>query len=256
MNKVILISIDGMRPDGVLNCGNPYVQELMKIGSHALDARTVIPSVTLPCHTSMFHSVTPERHGITTNTYMPQVRPVSGLAEQIKMMGGKSAMFYGWEPLRDVSRPSSLRWADYIHSDSDPDTDAQLTDRCLWRIRRDKPDFVFLYMVQTDHFGHDCGWMSEEYLHAISVALDCTKRVIEEFGDEYSIIITADHGGHDRDHGEDIPEDMTIPQFYIGKRFTPGKQLENLSILDTAPTIADLMGLRCPPEWEGKSRAE
>ena len=43
MNKVILISIDGMRPDGVLNCGNPYVQELMKIGSHALDARTVMP---------------------------------------------------------------------------------------------------------------------------------------------------------------------------------------------------------------------
>ena len=38
--------------------------------------------------------------------------------------------------------------------------------------------------------------------------------------------------------------------------YTGGKQLENLSILDTAPTIADLMGLRCPPEWEGKSRAE
>ena len=67
MNKVILISIDGMRPDGVLNCGNPFVEELKKMGSHALNARTVIPSVTLPCHTSMFHSVTPERHGITRN---------------------------------------------------------------------------------------------------------------------------------------------------------------------------------------------
>ena len=28
-NKVILISIDGMRPDGFLECGNPYIEELM-----------------------------------------------------------------------------------------------------------------------------------------------------------------------------------------------------------------------------------
>lgn len=28
MNKVILISIDGMRPDGLTGCGNPYVKEL------------------------------------------------------------------------------------------------------------------------------------------------------------------------------------------------------------------------------------
>ena len=256
MEKVILISIDGMRPDGFLACGNPYAEELQRISAHSLSARTVWPSVTLPCHLSLFHSVPPQRHGILTNTFVPFARPLPGLFEVVQQNYMHSAMFYGWEPLRDVSRPSSLRWADYIHSDSDPDTDVQLTDRCLWRIRRDKPDFVFLYLVQTDHFGHDCGWMSKEYLHAIDVALDCTKRVIEEFGDEYSIIITADHGGHDRDHGEDIPEDMTIPQFYIGRRFTPGKQLENLSILDTAPTIADLMGLRCPPEWEGKSRAE
>ena len=256
MEKVILISIDGMRPDGFLACGNPYTEELQRISAHSLSARTVWPSVTLPCHLSLFHSVPPQRHGILTNTYVPFARPLPGLFEVVQQNYMTSAMFYGWEPLRDVSRPSSLRWADYIHSDSDPDTDVQLTDRCLWRIRRDKPDFVFLYLVQTDHFGHDCGWMSKEYLHAIDVALDCTKRVIEECGDEYSIIITADHGGHDRDHGEDIPEDMTIPQFYIGKRFTPGKQLAYLSILDTAPTIADLMGLRRPPEWEGKSRAE
>ena len=28
--KVVLISIDGMRPDGLLQCGNPFVEELMK----------------------------------------------------------------------------------------------------------------------------------------------------------------------------------------------------------------------------------
>ena len=81
-NKVILISIDGMRPDGLLKCKNSYVDELKKIASYTFDARTVFPSVTLPCHMSMFHSVPPERHGTTTNTYMPQVRPINGLFEQ------------------------------------------------------------------------------------------------------------------------------------------------------------------------------
>ena len=69
-NKVILISIDGMRPDGLLQCGNPYVQELMKTSSYCLKARSAQPSVTLPCHMTMFHSVPPMRHGITTNTYV------------------------------------------------------------------------------------------------------------------------------------------------------------------------------------------
>lgn len=53
-NKVILVSIDGMRPDGVINCKNPFVEQLMKMGSYTLDARTVSPSVTFPCHMSMF----------------------------------------------------------------------------------------------------------------------------------------------------------------------------------------------------------
>ena len=57
--KVILISIDGMRPDGLLQCGNPFVEELMKKGTYTLDAASMNPSVTLPCHMSIFHSVTP-----------------------------------------------------------------------------------------------------------------------------------------------------------------------------------------------------
>ena len=36
-NKVILVSIDGMRPDGVMQCGNPFVEELMKKGAYTLE---------------------------------------------------------------------------------------------------------------------------------------------------------------------------------------------------------------------------
>ena len=35
--KVILITIDGMRADGFCQCGNPFVDELKKISTYTLD---------------------------------------------------------------------------------------------------------------------------------------------------------------------------------------------------------------------------
>ncbi|MBE6597398.1 MAG: hypothetical protein E7641_06990 [Ruminococcaceae bacterium] len=253
-NKVILISIDGMRSDGMRECGNPYVKELEKMCTYTYTGLSMNPSVTFPCHFSMTHSVTPERHGILTNTYVPQVRPVTGIFEKIKAVGGVSAMFYGWEPLRDIALPSTLKFATYINAYMKESSDTVLTDEALRVLGEDEPDFCFLYMVETDEKGgHDNGWMSEEYLRRISIALDNVKRVIEAFGDKYSIIIMADHGGHDRSHGSTLPEDMTIPLFFYGERFEGGKEIGGLSLLDIAPTIADLMGFEPEKEWEGHS---
>ena len=255
--KVILISIDGMRPDGVQACGNPFVEELKQLGSWTMDAASVIPSVTLPCHMSIFHSVPPSRHGITTNTYIPPVRPLPGLFEQIHHAGKTAAMFYGWEPLRDVARPMSLLTAEFLWAYALPHTDGLLTDRALRSIRELKQDFVFLYMVETDEKGgHDHGWMTPEYLEYVSCGIDNIKRVLQEVGEDYTVIVTADHGGHDRAHGTELPEDMTIPMFFIGPDFRPGQELHGLSLLNLAPTIADLMGVPRAREWEGTSVLE
>ena len=254
MKKVILISIDGMRPDGLLACGNSYVRELEKMATYTYAGASMNPSVTFPCHFSMTHSVTPERHGILTNTYVPQVRPVAGIFEKIKNAGGVSAMFYGWEPLRDIAMPGTLKFATYVNAYMKESSDTVLTDEAIRIIVENKPDFAFLYMVETDEKGgHDNGWMSEEYLRRISIAIDNAKRVIERYSDEYSIIIMADHGGHDRSHGSTMPEDMTIPLFFIGEQFERGKVAEGLSLLDIAPTIAAIMGIEPDREWEGRS---
>ena len=252
--KVILISIDGMRPDGLLACGNPYVGELEKMATYTYTGSSMVPSVTFPCHYSMTHSVTPQRHGILTNTYVPEVRPVTGLFEKIKYGGGVSAMLYGWEPLRNIVSPGTLRFATYINAYARESSDTVLTDEALKIIGEDKPDFVFLYMVETDEKGgHDNGWMSEEYLRRISIAIDNVKRVIDTCGDEYSVIVMADHGGHDRSHGSTMPEDMTVPFFFIGEEFERGKVVDGLTLLDIAPTIVTVMGIDPDPEWEGGS---
>ena len=253
-NKVILISIDGMRPDGLKTCGNPYVKELEELCAYTYTASAMTPSVTLPCHFSMAHSVTPQRHGILTNTYVPQVRPVTGIFEKIKHAGGVSAMFYGWEPLRDIALPGTLKFATYLDSYTEESSDTVLTDAALETIEKYHPDFAFLYMVETDEKGgHDNGWMSKEYLRRISIAIDNVKRMIEHFGNDYSFVIMADHGGHDRSHGSTMPEDMTIPLFFFGPAFEGNTVLEDLSLLDVAPTIAKLMNIEPDADWEGQA---
>ena len=52
--KVILISIDGLRPDAVETCGHSFVNTLKENGCYSLDASSVVPPVTLPAHTSIF----------------------------------------------------------------------------------------------------------------------------------------------------------------------------------------------------------
>ncbi len=253
MEKVLLILVDGMRPDAIAQCGNPFLPSLMKETTHTLNARTIMPSVTLPCHSSLFFSVLPERHGITTNLWMPPVRPIDGIADVVSKAGKKAAFFTNWEQLRDLSSPGHLVCSYYLNAYVAEDTDKRVTDKAMEFIADVKPDFVFLYLGQTDVYGHKYGWMTEQYLDMVGKASANIQRIFNAVKEEYNVIVTADHGGHDRIHGTEMPEDMTIPIFLHGPRFEAGRQLTDASILDIAPTIIDLMGLQKPSEWEGKS---
>lgn len=252
MKKTVLILIDGMRPDSLAACGHPFVPELTRNSLYTLSAETVMPSVTLPCHMSLFHSVTPQRHGILSNTYVPQVRPVRGLCEVLRAAKKKNAFFYNWEELKDLSRPDSLAYANFIsgHVYGYKDCNQRLTDSAIGYINSDAPDFTFLYLGYTDATGHDYGWMSSEYLTAVNESIACVERLIKSIPDEYYVIVTADHGGHDRTHGSELSEDMRIPLFIYNSSLAC-RALGKASIMDIAPTIASLCSVEGDDEWEG-----
>ena len=98
--------------------------------------------------------------------------------------------------------------------------------------------------------------MGEEYMYSVKESLDCIERVMNSVPEDYTIIITADHGGHDRIHGTELPEDMTIPIICRGPHFKAGRDLGERSIKDIAPTIVDLLGATLAREWEGHSFLE
>ncbi len=67
---VVLVSIDGLRPEFYLEPGwpAPVLQQLAASGSVAHAVRPVFPSVTYPNHTTMITGALPVHHGIPYNT--------------------------------------------------------------------------------------------------------------------------------------------------------------------------------------------
>ena len=251
--KVLTILVDGMRPDSFTDL--PEAKALLAKSSYDLKAQTVIPSITLPCHLSLFHSVTPDRHNNMTNTYTPMVRPVMSMLEQLHWAHKKNAMFYSWEEIRDVCRGGMVDYTEMIsqYALDHPKHMDELTDHCIAYIHKYRPDFTFLYLGDPDEIGHGKYWMGKEYLDSIAHCWKLIDRAVNAMDEEYVVFVLADHGGHDRMHGTTLPEDMTIPFIAYGKPFQPGKVLENVSILDVAPTIVTLLGVEIPRDWEGKS---
>ncbi len=73
--QVILISIDGFRPDFYLDEAwpAPVLQHMAEYGAHAQAVRGVFPSVTYPSHTTVISGRTPADHGIYYNApFEPQ----------------------------------------------------------------------------------------------------------------------------------------------------------------------------------------
>src|SRR5882757_573284 len=69
---LIVISIDGMRPDYVLkadehNLKIPHLRRILEDGAHATGVRGVLPTVTYPSHTTIVTGVWPAKHHIYSN---------------------------------------------------------------------------------------------------------------------------------------------------------------------------------------------
>ncbi|NJN82567.1 MAG: hypothetical protein HC802_10055 [Caldilineaceae bacterium] len=249
----VLIMVDGLRPDALASVNTPHLQKLQDRGASTLQARSVMPSITLPCHTSIFHSVPPQRHGIVTNTWQPMARPLPGLLEQLKASDRRSHFYYNWEQLRDLNRPGMLEFAYFRDNCYVRDGDLLIADVAAKGLAAERPDFAFVYLGTVDVAGHDHGWMSDEYLAQIELVDGAIGLVSDALTPADTVLLQADHGGHDRTHGTDAPEDMTIPWMIAGPGIRVGHVLQDpVSLLDTAPTLARVLNVSVHEQWEGR----
>src|SRR3712207_6303505 len=164
---VLLFSLDGVRPDAIEQAATPTLDRLKREGAWTGRARTVMPSVTLPCHQSMLRGVPVERHGITSNRFQPLARPVPSVIDAARAAGKRVGFFYNWEPLRDLAEPGSLDVAVFRRDCYSPEGDKWIAAAAAEQISGGELDFAFVYLGWPDECAHRTGWMSVPYFRAI-----------------------------------------------------------------------------------------
>ncbi|NJN18463.1 MAG: sulfatase-like hydrolase/transferase [Oscillochloris sp.] len=251
---VVLIMLDGVRPDALDAADCPQLQAFRDQAAATMDARSVMPSITLPCHVSIFHSVPPQRHGITSNDWTPPARPLPGLIEVAAAAQKRCGFFYNWEQLRDLSRPGHLHYSYFRDgAEHDPAADEAVAHMAAEVIGAEKLDFAFVYFGTVDTAGHTFGWMSDGYLNQLERIDRVFGALLAALPAASTILVQSDHGGHERTHGTAMVEDLRIPWMLSGPGVRAGTPIDAaVSLLDSAPTIAHILGLDAPAAWEGR----
>ncbi|MEW6287404.1 MAG: alkaline phosphatase family protein [Chloroflexota bacterium] len=251
-SRVLILSIDGLRPDAIFAAPMPNLLNLMQTGAYTLSAQTVFPSVTLISHASMLTGACPSKHGVYWNDYQPLLGYAKGtdLFDLAHAAGLQTVMYVGKEKLRQLTEPASVDIFAYIN-----DRDLVIANELIANFPQDF-GVLFVHFPLVDGMGHEHGWMSWEQLSVASRADEALGNLLAELDarglrDETLIIVTADHGGHDTTHGSRLPEDMTIPWVVSGPGVQPKALTTQVHTMDTAATAAFMLGLPIPPEWDG-----
>jgi predicted AlkP superfamily pyrophosphatase or phosphodiesterase len=245
--RVVIVSMDGVRPDAVSQGDAPNLARLAARGAFTWGAQTVFPPTTLPAHASMLSGYLPPAHGILFNELRPARGPIpcATVFSVARAAGLRTALVAGKDKFGQLNKPGSLD--DFLIVDGDPAVASEAVVRIAAGF-----DLVFAHLPQTDLAGHAHGWMSAAYMAQLGRSDEALGRILAATPSTSTVIVTADHGGHDRVHGALIWEDMTIPWVMAGPLVMPGSLGGRVSTADTAATALAVLGLRLPPDAVGR----
>lgn len=264
---VVIVSWDGGKPSVirqlVLKGKLPTVQGILDNGSYTFKAETIVPSSTLPSHTSMLTGLLYERHGVNWNDYRPEKGfvKVATAFELAKKAGLRTAMVFSKEKFKHLAKSGTVDKVEYIKGNAHRVADAAL--RLLSQV---KPHLLFVHFSDPDNAGHGYGWGSEkkgeppspEFLEALRRCDEATGKIVAALKDDGQwqrtlLIITADHGGHDKTHGTADLEDVLIPWIAGGGlAANKGELTKPVRTMDTAATALAALGISVPEDWDGK----
>ena len=260
---VVLVSVDGLRPDAIEKAKATNLLGLIKKGAFCAKAQTIDSSITLPSHTSMVTGLTYDRHGVDWNGYEDKYVSHPTIFSVAKKAGLSTAFFYSKNKMLALVPKAT---ADYKYGPLPPDSDKREPDSSAMGVakafaaawQKKAYALTFIHLREPDSAGHGEGWMSEPYIESIREVdealglilktLKKTKRLSKTV-----IIISADHGGHGDGHGSDDPRDMTIPWVCMGPGVKAGTKIKRaVQTYDTAPTVLAFLGLKSPKGIDGK----
>lgn len=253
-DHVVIVSFDGLRPDGMERASAPTLHRLRAEGAYALHAETVGDSSTLPSHSSMLSGVEVAVHGMDFDDFRPdrEFIRVPTVFYRVHDAGLATAMFVAKSKLRHIAIPGSLDVWSLPHWSC-----TQVARAAADYLTQAPPGITFIHFGEPDGAGHRHRWMSPPYLDAIARSDACLATVMAALEgrsdrDRVLVMVTADHGGHGRRHGTHSPFDLRIPWIAWGARVTRGDFDTPVRTTDTGVTALAALGLPVPPELTGR----
>lgn len=258
VSRVVVVVLDGLRPDAIGHFRLTALSELMTGGAWSLDGSTVSPSVTVSAITSLLTGVSPDTHGLKGDrVFIPRAaRELVAVPELLALVRVHSWGFVHHLPLifRGVAARVARRLG-FRRLCVDGSTASEILDAATPLLAEQNRGLFVMHWPDADAAGHRAGWMSDEYGRA-SRQLDlATDRLINLADDGRTMfVLLADHGGggaKPNDHDSDNPADVTIPLIIWGAGVTP-TWLSSASVLDISPTILSAFGVAAPEWFEGR----
>lgn len=252
---VIAISVDGLGSvylQRLVDAGQlPHFKQLQAQSAGTTNARADYDiTVTLPNHTGMLTSrriKENEGHNWTSNTdpakgvtlhsnkgsYIASVMDVAhdhGLRTGIWSTKTKFSLFkVSYDADHGAATPAGHDTGRNKVDCFDIEKGSDLITNVMATMDTAPCHFTFVHFGETDAAGHKFGWGGEEY-NAALIAIDgYLGRIMAQattnalLKGKTDIILTADHGGEGKDHGDATKAiDYTIPFYVWGCDVTPG----------------------------------
>ena len=266
ISRVIVVVLDGLRPDAIALFGLPHLWRLAGQGASTFTGTTVAPSVTAAAMTSLFTGVAPETHGLTSERFhiprargsihpLPQLLAGRGLPSTVCLAELPRAYRALGPRVAGRLGVSEARFAG--------NTAAEILAAGRDVVHRQHRGLIVFHWPDADRAGHAHGWMSQQYGAAarhLDAALGLLTAIANVDTDRSTVLIAlADHGGggvcrthHDSDHRHD----RTIPILVLGGTVTPRVLRRSASLLDIPATVAWVLGITPPASYAGSPLVE
>ncbi|MGV0625638.1 alkaline phosphatase family protein [Mycolicibacter minnesotensis] len=280
---VLLIGVDGANFSKVLEYAytpDSGFKTAMDQGITGTASLTNHMTMSGPAWSTILTGVWDDKHGVINNLFRPEVYSqwpsVFNLIEYHRP-DIETTIIGDWEYLNELAAAGNYPADNNVFvpfQDSWATTDSLVVDHTIDKIMAtlDNPDdissFLFSYQVQADEAGHSYGSGSEQFEQAIinvggniQQILAAIAHVKAITGDDWSVIITTDHGhqqnpdlpGFSFGHGFQSPNETTSFVIFdqAGQDATDGTQNLNYSITDITPTILALFGIALRSDFDG-----
>lgn len=265
VKHVVLIGVDGLGAYAIPDAAMPHLEKIMEKGSWTLEARAVLPSSSAVNWASMLMGSGSTAHGYTEwGSKTPEIPSakisqygiypsIFGLLRE-QMPDAKTAAIYSWEGIEFLLEKDAIDWV--LNGEGDDDWCAAQAAEILIK---EKPNFLFVHFSEPDGVGHNIGHATPEYyeeLKKVDQRISVVYEAIKAAGieDETIFMLSSDHGGTGKGHGNKSLEEIYIPWIIEGPGVKTNHQTTDLVMTyDTAATIAWVFGLEMPQAWRGKA---